>query len=55
MRRTLSFAIERLPYNAVTGAGAYTPERRQCGGLRPFKRSGLNSRFVPKADIRDAE
>ncbi len=24
-----------------------SPERRQCGGSRPFKRSGLNSRFVP--------
>ncbi len=25
----------------------FSPERRQCGGFRPFKRSGLTSRFVP--------
>ena len=29
----------------------FGPERRQCGGFRPFKRSGLNSRFVPSPDI----
>ncbi len=30
-------------------------ERRQCGGFRPFKRSGLNSRFVPFPDIVQTE
>ena len=25
----------------------FSPERRQCGGFRPFIRPGLNSRFVP--------
>jgi hypothetical protein len=28
-------------------------ERLQCGGFRPSKRSGQNSRFVPKGDIED--
>ena len=28
-------------------------DRRQYGGFRPFKRSGLNSRFVPIGDIED--
>ncbi len=29
----------------------FSPERRQCGGFRPFIRPGLNSRFVPKDDL----
>jgi len=33
------------------GKPTFSPERRQCGGFRPFKRSGLNSRFVPEGDI----
>ena len=37
------------------GEPTFGPERRQFGGFRPFKRSGLNSRFVPEADIVLAE
>ncbi len=38
---------------ALCGVGrpTFEAERRQCGGFRPFKRSGLNTRFVPQADI----
>ena len=34
-----------------TAESTFGTERRQCGGFRAFQRSGLNSRFVPKADV----
>ena len=43
------------PSTPVGGASAMRRQPdargRQCGGFRPFKRSGLNSRFVPIGDI----
>jgi len=47
MGHELPFAVTR---NQVCNAAINRhtrPERRQFGGFRPFKRSGLNSRFVP--------
>ena len=40
MRRTLPFAIERLPCNAVTGAGPYRRSIFKSAGGRTLKRHG---------------
>ena len=46
----------RAPSESGLHCGAkltFDPERRQCGGFRAFKRSGLNSRFVPIQEVRE--
>ncbi len=44
-------AMDNRRSGSAVGYPTFGPQCRQWDGFRPFKRSGLNSRFVPTRDI----
>ena len=47
---SMTFTTTVTPHE-VRAQSTFRIGSRKCGGFRPFKRSGPNSRFVPTGDI----